>query len=304
MSNETNFSLVNLGNLTKPASLLIEKISNASGVLFTPRQVRRLASANRDAKVIEAEAAREVAKIEAQSEIEITDLHRRAADRWIDEEARRQKNMEDITAKALASLEPDAQANEMEDDWIVNFFDKGRLISDDKMQQLWARILAGEANAPGTFSKRTVNFMSNIDSSEAELFANLCRFICMINWLNQPLILDESHSIYKSLDITFYNLNQLDAIGLINHRTEDFALNLGKGFTIPVIYGAKSMLLDTNNMDSGQLSIGRVMLTKIGRELAPLCVSEPVEGFYEYVKDQWAQYVFDAASPEPDTSAP
>ena len=83
-------SFGNIGNLTKPAGTLIKKISNAAGIISEPHHIKRVA-----------EAKAEAAKIEAQSEIEITDLHRRAARRWIGEEAQRQHNMESITAKAL-----------------------------------------------------------------------------------------------------------------------------------------------------------------------------------------------------------
>ena len=160
-------ALINLGDLTKPADTLIKKISNAVGVLFEPRQIKRVA-----------EAKAEAARIGAQSEIEITELQHRAARRWIEEEAQQQKNMEDVTAKALLQLDENATPDSIEDDWIVNFFDKTRIVSDNEMQNLWARILTGEANAPGTYSKRTVNFLSDLDKSEANLFTKLCGFIC------------------------------------------------------------------------------------------------------------------------------
>ena len=44
----------------------------------------------------------------------------------IQEEAQRQKNMEDIPTKALPSLNETANPESIEDDWIVNFFDKSR----------------------------------------------------------------------------------------------------------------------------------------------------------------------------------
>ena len=62
-------SLINLGNLSKPADTLIKKVSDAVGGLFAPYQVKRMAKA-------EAEAA----MIKAQSKTEITDLHRRAVE--------------------------------------------------------------------------------------------------------------------------------------------------------------------------------------------------------------------------------
>lgn len=64
------------------------------------------------------------------------------------EEAKKQANIEAITLKALPDVKPEAKTEGVEDDWIANFFDKCRLISDEQMQSLWARILAGEANSP------------------------------------------------------------------------------------------------------------------------------------------------------------
>jgi len=44
------------------------------------------------------------------------------------------------------------------------------------MQTVWSNILAGEANSPGAFSKRTVNALSSIDQSEAKQLVSICRF--------------------------------------------------------------------------------------------------------------------------------
>ena len=183
MSKETSISLV--GKLSKPANTLIEKISNAVGILFQPRQIRRIAKAKADA-----------ALVEVKSEIEITDLHRRAARRWIEEEAQHQKNMEDVTAKALPQLNENANPGAIEDDWLVNFFDKSRIVSDNEMQDLWSRVLAGEANAPGTYSRRTVNFLSDLDKAEADLFTKLFGFVWKIPFL-APLVFDGKAEIYN-----------------------------------------------------------------------------------------------------------
>ena len=111
MSQNSSNSLINLGNLSKPADTLIKKVSNAVGGFFEPYQVKRMAKA-------EAEAA----MIKAQSEIDTNDLQRRALRRWIEEEAQYQENMEDITAKALPQLDEKATPDSVENDWIVNFF--------------------------------------------------------------------------------------------------------------------------------------------------------------------------------------
>ena len=157
--------LGNIGELTKPATVLIEKISDAIGGIFRPGQIRRVADA--DAHAL---------RVTGAAKIEISDLERRAIQRFASEEANKQSNIESITQKALPRLKPDAETEKVERDWIVDFFDKCRLISDEEMQHLWAEVLAGEGNSPGQFSKRTVSVLASLDKKDAMAFGTLCRF--------------------------------------------------------------------------------------------------------------------------------
>src|SRR3970282_1777352 len=127
MPDQTNNWLINLGDLSKPADTLIKKVSKAVGGIFEPYQIRRIAKAEAEAAIIK-----------AQSEIQITELHRRAMHRFIDEDAKRQQNIEDITNKAIPRLSEASDPSTMEDDWVANFFDKARIVSDSQMQDLWA----------------------------------------------------------------------------------------------------------------------------------------------------------------------
>ena len=279
MVQEQSNSLVNLGDLGKPANTLIEKISAAVGGIFAPYQTKRLATA-------EAEAA----LIRARSDIQVTDLYGRAVHRWIEEEAQRQKNIEGITAKALPLLNSNSNAGGVADDWVVNFFDKSRIVSDEHMQSLWSRILAGEANAPGTYSKRTVNFLSSLDKPEAQLFTKLCGFAWVLDE-PVPLIFDVEAKIYNSHGIDFVSLSHLDSIGLakFNAITGFARQNLPK--TYVVHYNGRPLDLNWRKDTKNSLSLGHVMLTQIGQELAPICGSKPVDGLWEYVKGQWKSHL-------------
>lgn len=279
MPSNSSISLLNLGKLSKPANTLIKKISNAAGVLFEPHQIKRVARAKA-----------EVAKIEAQSEIEITELHQRAARRWIEEEAQRQQNIEDITAKALPQLDDNAKPDSIEDDWIVNLFDKSRIVSDNEMQVLWSRVLAGEANTPGSFSKRTVNLLSDLDKTDTELFTKLCGFCWMIGYV-VPLVFDVDAEIYNRYGVNFESLSHLDSIGLVHYdNLTGFRQPKLPKYTTLHYYGRPltlNLLKDADN----ELRIGQVVLTRVGLELAQICGSEPVVGFWEYVRDKWKDYL-------------
>lgn len=280
MSQGTSNSLINLGDLSKPADTLIKKISKGVGGFFEPFQIKRLAKADAAAAVIK-----------AQSDIQITDLHHRAAHRWIEEEAQRQQNMEAITAKAVPQLNENANPDAMDDDWIVNFFDKSRKVSDGEMQALWARVLAGEANAPGTYSKRTVNFLLEMDKDEAELFSKLCGFGWTFSRDIVLLIFDVNAEIYNRHGINFNTLSHLDSIGFIQFNLpSNFSLCRLPKSVVADYYG-KSLPLEMPKDTDNEIKIGCTLLTLVGLELALLCESGPVDGFFDYVKDYWKQYL-------------
>jgi hypothetical protein len=271
---DENTSLINIGELSRPATVLVEKISDAVGGIFKPYQIVRVAKAEAQADLVRAEG-----------QIEISDLQRRAFHRFLEEEAKKQKNIEDITQKALPLLKEDSKPNEVEDDWITNFFDRCRLISDDEMQSLWSRVLAGQVNSPGAYSKRTVNFLSGLDKRDAELFTKVCDFAWQIEETT-PVILDDKEPIYNEHGVNFETLSHLDAIGLIKYfaageiRLDDLSDTLlasyfGKTFSPPT--------------DRGKLRSGKVILTQIGHELAPICGSKAVPGFFEYVCERWEE---------------
>ncbi|MCE2501787.1 MAG: DUF2806 domain-containing protein [Dehalococcoidia bacterium] len=275
------FSLVNVGALSKPADTLVTKISNAIGRHFDPRQEIRMAEAQARADRIRRVGAEE-------TDIEIAILRDRAAYRFANEEMTKQLNMESITEKALPRLDDKANPDAMENDWIMNFFDKCRMVSDEDMQQIWAGILAGEANNPGSFSRRTVNLVADLDKRDAELFRNLCGFAWMIGSL-RPLVFDTHHEIYNGRGINFGSLSQLETLGLIhfNDISGFKILHLPKRFNIS--YYGKLAALELPADDGNELQEGKVLLTRAGLELAPICGSTPVEGFFEYVYDRWAE---------------
>ncbi|HEY0016802.1 MAG TPA: DUF2806 domain-containing protein [Longimicrobium sp.] len=271
-------SLINLGELSKPATTLVEKISDAVGGVFKPYQIRRMAKAEADAE-----------RIRAVAEIDVSELQRRAVQRWLAEEAKKQDNIETITSKALPDVADTAEPEHVEDDWITNFFDKARLISNDEMQALWAKVLAGEANKPGTYSKRTVNYLASLDSEDARLFTALCGFLWHTGYL-LPIVLDVEHPVYAGAGIDVTALRHLDDIGLIRYEsaTTLSLLELENGASLSY-FGQRIHVAFPYSAPRGSLPVGQVVLSKVGTELAPLCRPRPVAGLLEFVLGHWIE---------------
>ena len=269
-------SLINLGELAKPATVLIEKISDAVGGLFKPYQIVRCAKA-------EAEAD----KIKALAQIELSEeLERRALQRFVAEETQKQCNIEAITRQALPLLAENASPQEMENDWIVNFFDKCRIVSDQEMQRLWANLLANEANSPGKYSKRTVNLLNDLDKSDAELFTALCGYVWNLG-LMVPLIFDVKEKILNDYGINFATLSHLESLGIIHfNHLSGFKSEVAAKYA-RFTYFEKQVVLVLPKETDNEIQLGHVLLTKVGQDLASICGAKPVEGFFEYVCDHW-----------------
>jgi uncharacterized repeat protein (TIGR03899 family) len=269
---------INIKEDSKSFQQFIDKISSAFGGSFKPYQMVRIAKA--EAKVN---------LIKAKNKIKVAGIENRAVERFIDEEVKKQQNIENIIKKASQTLDENSNPENMDDDWITNFFDKSRIIADEEMQQIWAKVLSGEANSPGSFSKRTVNLLNDLDKKDAELLQALCRFVWNIGNDFTPIVIDSNNSIYNNVGITFESLLHLDDLGLIQfHKTPGVGKNnLPNSFLAS--YQDEELNLVVKNQKE-ELELGEVTLSKTGSELFKIIEVSKVDGFYEYVKNQWINH--------------
>jgi hypothetical protein len=279
-------SMINLGEMSKPATVLIEKIADAVGGIYRPTQIRRIAAAEADAKLIH-----------AQGDLEITELRQRTMARLLHEEDRNQANIESIVAQALPQVGPTAKSEDVADDWLTHFFDRSRLTSDGDMQSLWARILSGEANAPGSFSRRTVDYVSTFEKHDAELFTKLCGFCWQVGSPLTPLVFDIEDAIYKHAGFVFSHIIHLESLGLLRFEAIGGFNRTGMPSRVVVGYYDTRVRLD---LPDGQttIPIGHVMLTNAGAQLAPISGAGPVEGFLEYAMGKWSDLKPEIISPK------
>ena len=230
--------------------------------------------------------------IKAISQVKISEVERRAARRLMHEEAKKQANMESITSKAVPLLSEGARPAQVEDDWITNFFDKGRLISNEDMQKLWAKVLAGEANAPGHYSKRTVNLLGSLDKADAEFFSKLCAYSWNVGQVGIPipLIYDVNDSVYSEGGVFFGVLKHLDEIGLISFESLAAYQRLGLPQQTISLYYDRAVIIEFQNAENNALNTGHVMFSKAGVELAAVCGSKPVAGLMDYIVKKWTEF--------------
>jgi len=268
-------SLINLGDLSKPVNTFIEKIAGAIGVLYEPTRIIRKAKA--DAKADE---------IQELNKLHIDELKKRAIIRIINEESIKQDNIEKIIEKTIPQIKTDAEPEALNNDWITNFFEKSRLVSNDDMQLLWSKILAGETNHPGSFSRLTLKRISELEKQDADMFTSLASCTFMIDEQTVVLFWDEGKNIYGKSGINFDSLMQLETLGLIQ---SDFLGGYYKANfpqKIKISYFGCPIILEFKGK-TNDLSIGKVCLTQAGQQLISICGAVPNGELKDIAVNKW-----------------
>ena len=262
---EEHGALVNLGELSKPATALIEKVSEGIGGLLAPWQMVRMARGEVAA-----------AKIRAKGALELTEGEEFIFRSTLARETKEQRNILAIVAKAIPDLSADSEPSKIDSDWVAEFSHLFRRTSQEEMQALWGRLLATEANQPGSFSKRTLHVVSVLERRDAELFGLLCA-LC-VEYENEafPLVYNFADPFYQRCGLDEKRLNDLEDLDLISISMEN-AVRVGETETAEFTYFGQRVLIPTNGKTF--LDTGRVLLTRAGNELYRVSGAGPLDGF-------------------------
>jgi hypothetical protein len=142
----------------------------------------------------------------------------------------------------------------VEQDWVVRFFNYAQDISDEQMQELWAKILAGEVSQPGSFSPFTLHIVHLLGADDARVFDACCQYALRDE--NSAFIIytaDRSQTEIQRKQRAPLDLSRLQTFGLISTSN-------GR------IYHLKS------RVPLGEC--GGYLFTRSGNELAKLCTAK------------------------------
>ena len=199
---------------------------------------------------------------------------------------REQQNIGDVLLEALPNLSESARPEDIDEDWLVNSMGHTRKVSDPDMRTLWARLLAGEADNPGSYSKKTVNILADMDKSTAISFTMHCKFACKVDGLRKLFIVPNYlEPIFNSGRIDYYSLAALQALGLIEVSAVGGFSHLSDSRYTTIRYFDSAMILESNR----EISVGQVSFTPFGSQLAALVQPICVPGFFDHLTNFYKQ---------------
>lgn len=217
---------------------------------------------------------------------ELNSVSDRALARFTYQEIRKQQNIESVIQQACEYVPSDSEFDPLEaevvsKDWIARFFNSVEDISDSMMQQIWARILAGEIQHPKSYSLRTLEALRNLSVDEAHLFEKFARFTVISS---EPILIRDTE-LWKKYDLSFTEARLLDDCGLLstNDVSCDFSPSPNPSEPKKLFHNNRIIGLLSNN--SGSVHISCFAFTKTGKELFRLLKNETHGEFLcDYIK--------------------
>lgn len=226
--------------VVSPIEKLITTVSAGIGKVYEPTHIKRISNAIRDN--IDIPIVYNDGKVSINSE-NFQELAQRASSRMAFQELTKQQNIDNIVYNAREELKNIKNVSEepVDKDWVFRFFNSVENISNEDLQKIWGRILAGEIKTPNSYSYRALEVLKNMAPREIEVFQKVAKISLMIensyfipcdkNILNKTgitfdeLFLLEGCGILTTRDLTLtYKINNPDKIFIQNDTYISFAL--------------------------------------------------------------------------------
>jgi uncharacterized repeat protein (TIGR03899 family) len=197
---------------------------------------------------------------------------------------RQHKNIDAIVIKAIeyAKNKGETSDSPVDPDWVVDFFNIAQDCSNERMQYIWAKLLAGEIEKPGDFSRRTLQRIKLMSQYEALVFDFISRCIWLFkdeyNGDELVLILDDHHYADHYFDETFEfdgsDINNLENLGLIKLSY----IELTKGEHYSLSFFGKEHIIGAKR---SHYEFTFAALTPSGEEILSLIEAKPNEEYYK-----------------------
>ncbi len=153
-------------------------------------------------------------------------------------------------------------------DWFIRFYESVGNISDEEMQDLWAKILAGEICKPLTYSLRTIDVLKNLSKADAELFEEVCAHSIFSDGI---WFLPRYQNYLDSAGIIYLKIMQLCELGLL-YNSDSIVFNIKRTANEDVLLVFKDLVLtyDSNDENLSGFTIEHYPFTQVGKEIASL----------------------------------
>lgn len=207
-------------------------------------------------------------------------------------EISKSENLSHCLAFAQEMVGCDYDASGIDHSWFIRWADKAEEQTDDEMRAIWGKLLAGELEQPGSYSKRTMSLLADMSADDAKAFSDLCSmgvYLCAADRLISPspwIIMkeDASNETFNNGCFNYYKRSQMESLGVIDSSVRTF-VTICPGKSRSFILNNRKITI-RNDSDSDVEFHSSPVFTKYGMELSRLCTIGSCEGLSDYFTEE------------------
>lgn len=282
--------------VVSPAEKLIEAVSGAIGKAYEPRHVRKMAEAKAYELKLNADTVRnnsDVPIVYDSTGVSIDtsnyeEIAKRASYRLAFQEITKQQNIEAVVDRAYDELSGEESANSepVSQDWMSRFFNSVEDISNEKMQEIWGHILAGEIRSPNTYTYRTLECLRNITQQEAEVFL---RVTALALRSAETYFIMMDNDLLNKYNVYFSDVLKLEECGLMTAQT--LSLTLATSTKQSFIFNSKYIgLIKEEKPNAQEIKLSIFVFTGSGIQLMnaiqPECIEQYLFDCLQFIADK------------------
>lgn len=222
---------------------------------------------------------------------------------------RKQENIEAIMEKTFAFCSSNSIDKRPDLDWFSRYITLAEHVSNNTMQDLWAKILAGELSRPNSYSLKALKVFRDMSIIDAKLLAKACSLAVKDQAKKNIRIISGTYQLPGLLnffakdrqihvDLSHFGLNYADILSLADnnliYQQESESSMMTNGEKLTFFYNGAPLKLRCKKPN---IAVQFYKFTPIGTELANLISEKPNDDFFTVLKQQLSHH-FEISSTE------
>lgn len=215
---------------------------------------------------------------------------------------RKQQNIENIMQKTLSYCSNVEFGQKTDHDWFSRYIALSEDVSNPTMQDLWAKILAGELTKPGSFSFKALQVFRDMSIYDAKLLAKACSLAIkdpnkknirlITGAYQQPGLFNFfSKQRQQYCNLSQYGLNYADLLALseshLIYLQESESSLITKDEVIQFTFSGLALKLTAKKSN---VCLQFYKFTPLGAELAHLISDKSNDEFFGHLKNMLTHY--------------
>lgn len=272
-------------DIPAPIKKLAKKSLSKAANIFLDFVIKKYTG--KSIKVFEAEGDIETDKIKTKWEVLEKPF-------WLQAEAakmnRQYANLGNTLIKTVPQIEATKNKVSSDNDVFWGLLEHSKEISNEEIQGLIAKIIAGEYNVPGTYSMSTLQTLKMLGKKELELFEMLSSLIVNGDQIPQDLfsLPDGAKEFMREIGVDFASLQALQNLGLFlpNDMTRTISNPKGKKFDLEY-FGKHIQFTPLNKTIEKVESPNFYGLSDIGKQIITHLKPKKNDLYFRWLKENY-----------------